>query len=121
MQFSLNRQLQRLSFVAVILALRSVARSARLEQIPLETGDHTQEEHALLNEHIVAYRIDGPLFFGAAHRLLLELPDLRRQRRLRDEQLFRRPAEAARVGHTDEIPQLAQFHGVSISGRVMVT
>ena len=62
--------------VAVILALRSVARSARLEQVPLEAGDHTQEEHSLLNEHIVAYRIDGPLFFGAAHRLLLELPDI---------------------------------------------
>jgi SulP family sulfate permease len=62
--------------VAVVLALRSVARSARLEQVPLEAGDHTQEEHSLLNEHIVAYRIDGPLFFGAAHRLLLELPDI---------------------------------------------
>jgi SulP family sulfate permease len=62
--------------VAVILALRSVARSARLEQVPLEAGDHTDEEHSLLSEHIVAYRIDGPLFFGAAHRLLLELPDI---------------------------------------------
>ena len=62
--------------VAVILALRSVARSARIDQVPLESGDHTEEEHALLSEHIVAYRIDGPLFFGAAHRLLLELPDI---------------------------------------------
>ena len=62
--------------VAVILALRSVARSARLDQVPLETGDHTAEEHALLSEHIVAYRLDGPLFFAAAHRLLLELPDV---------------------------------------------
>ncbi len=62
--------------VAIILALRTVALSARLEQVPLETGDHTEEEHSLLSEHIVAYRIDGPLFFGAAHRLLLELPDI---------------------------------------------
>ncbi|MGZ8690743.1 MAG: SulP family inorganic anion transporter [Aeromicrobium sp.] len=62
--------------VAIILALRSVARSARLEQVPLEAGDHTSEEHALLNEHIIAYRLDGPLFFAAAHRLLLELPDI---------------------------------------------
>lgn len=62
--------------VAVILALRSVARSAHTYQIPLETGDHTAEEHALLSEHIVAYRLDGPLFFAAAHRLLLELPDI---------------------------------------------
>lgn len=62
--------------VAVILALRSVAQSARLEHVPLDAGDHTAEEHALLSEHIVAYRLDGPLFFAAAHRLLLELPDI---------------------------------------------
>jgi len=62
--------------VAMILALRSVARSAHIEQVPLEAGDHTAEEHALLSEHIVAYRLDGPLFFAAAHRLLLELPDV---------------------------------------------
>lgn len=41
--------------VAVILALRTVARSARLEIVPLETGDHSAEEHELLSEHIVAY------------------------------------------------------------------
>lgn len=62
--------------VAVILALRAVARSARLEIVPLEAGDHTVEEHALLSEHIVAYRLDGPLFFAAAHRLLLELTEV---------------------------------------------
>lgn len=62
--------------VAIILALRSVAQSAHLDQVPLEAGDHTVEEHALMSERIVAYRIDGPLFFAAAHRLLLELPDV---------------------------------------------
>ncbi|WP_332643507.1 SulP family inorganic anion transporter [Aeromicrobium sp.] len=62
--------------VAVILALREVARSARLEVVSLEAGDHSAEEHALLSEHIVAYRLDGPLFFAAAHRVLLELPDI---------------------------------------------
>lgn len=62
--------------LAVILALRAVAQSARLEEVPLESGDHTVEEHALLSEHIVAYRLDGPLFFAAAHRLLLELPEI---------------------------------------------
>ncbi len=62
--------------VAVVLALRSVARTARIEQMPIDSGDHSAEEHALLDEHIVVYRIDGPLFFGAAHRLLLELPDI---------------------------------------------
>ena len=59
--------------VAVVLALRTIARSTRLENVPLEPGDHTTEEHALLSEHIVAYRLDGPLFFAAAHQFLLEL------------------------------------------------
>lgn len=62
--------------VAVLLALRAVARSTRLEQVPLEAGDHSAEEHALLSEHIVAYRLDGPLFFAAAHRFLLELTEI---------------------------------------------
>ncbi len=62
--------------VAVVLTLRSVARTASIEQVPIDTRDHNTEEHALLSEHIVVYRIDGPLFFGAAHRLLLELPDV---------------------------------------------
>ncbi|TDD61494.1 SulP family inorganic anion transporter [Kribbella antibiotica] len=64
--------------VAGALALRAVARSARLQQTPLDhdlPGDHTAEERALLDEHIVAYRIDGPLLF-AAHRFLLELSEV---------------------------------------------
>jgi SulP family sulfate permease len=62
--------------IAVVLALRSVSRSALLEQVPLDPGDHDSEEHDLLAEHIVAYRIDGPLFFAAAHRFLLELTEI---------------------------------------------
>ena len=62
--------------VAGALALRAVAEQARLEQVPLDRGDHSVEEHALLAEHIVAYRIDGPLFFAAAHRFLLELSEV---------------------------------------------
>ena len=65
--------------VAGALALRAVAEDVRLHQVPLdedETGDHTAEEHVLLAEHIVAYRIDGPLFFAAAHRFLLELSEV---------------------------------------------
>lgn len=61
------------------LALRAVARQARLDQVDLAgdlPGATSDEEHALLAEHIVAYRIDGPLFFAAAHRFLLELPDI---------------------------------------------
>ncbi len=62
--------------VAGVLALGAVARQARLAPLPLDRGDHSEEEHALLAEHIVAYRIDGPLFFAAAHRFLLELSEL---------------------------------------------
>ncbi|MFI9832379.1 SulP family inorganic anion transporter [Streptomyces sp. NPDC051913] len=62
--------------VAGVLALRAVAKQARFDQVPLDQGDHSAEEHALLAEHIVAYRIDGPLFFAAAHRFLLELTDV---------------------------------------------
>ncbi|WP_416975080.1 SulP family inorganic anion transporter [Streptomyces sp. 4F14] len=62
--------------VAGALALRAVAKQARLDEVPLDPGDHTAEEHALLAEHIVAYRIDGPLFFAAAHRFLLELTEV---------------------------------------------
>ncbi|MFC5958464.1 SulP family inorganic anion transporter [Streptomyces pratens] len=62
--------------VAGLLALRAVARQARLAPLALDRGDHTEEEHELLAEHIVAYRLDGPLFFAAAHRFLLELTEL---------------------------------------------
>ncbi|MFF2374841.1 SulP family inorganic anion transporter [Streptomyces xiamenensis] len=58
------------------LALRAVAKQARLDHVALDQGDHSDEEHALLAEHIVAYRIDGPLFFAAAHRFLLELAEV---------------------------------------------
>lgn len=64
--------------VAALLALRSVSRSAKLERVDLDDdrGDHSTEELALLKDRIVAFRFDGPLFFGAAHRFLLELSDV---------------------------------------------
>lgn len=65
--------------VAGALALRAVARRARVEEVPIHPdlpGDHSDEEQALLAEHIVAYRIDGPVFFAGAHRFLLELSDV---------------------------------------------
>ncbi len=58
------------------LALRSMARSVTLEEEPLTAQHHSDEEHALLDAHIVAYRLDGPLFFGGAHQALLELSTL---------------------------------------------
>lgn len=65
--------------VAGALALRAVARQVRLEHVPLHEGPPDEpgaEEPALLAEHIAAYRIDGPLFFAAAHRSLLELTEV---------------------------------------------
>lgn len=62
--------------VAIVIALRAVARTARVEQVPLDPGEHSAEEHALLADHIVAYRLDGPLFFAAAHSFLLQLSDV---------------------------------------------
>lgn len=60
--------------LAALLALRDVSRSARLERVSvLDDPDAVADERALLDEGIVAYRIDGPLFFGAAHRFLHEL------------------------------------------------
>ncbi|WP_435126031.1 SulP family inorganic anion transporter [Micromonospora tulbaghiae] len=62
--------------LAAALAIRKIARAARLEEVPLDIADHHVEEAALLKEHIVAYRLDGPLFFAAAHRFLLELSEV---------------------------------------------
>jgi MFS superfamily sulfate permease-like transporter len=61
---------------AGIFALVQLARSASLDQVPLDHANHTLEEQHLLDEHIVAYRLDGPLFFGAAHNFLLELTEI---------------------------------------------
>jgi MFS superfamily sulfate permease-like transporter len=64
------------------LALRQLARTAQLHELPLDQLDgsdgsgHSKEERALLDEHIVAYRFDGPLFFGGAHTALLELTEV---------------------------------------------
>lgn len=62
--------------VAIVIALRSVAMSAKVEEVPLDHRDHSREERTLFNQHIVAYRLDGPLFFAAAHQFLLELAEV---------------------------------------------
>jgi len=61
--------------VAALLALRSLARNARFVSEPVATSDviTPDGEHALLDDHILAYRLDGALFFGAAQRFLSEL------------------------------------------------
>lgn len=61
--------------VAALLALRAVARSSSATREPLIASAEidSDAEAALLREHIVVYRIDGALFFGAAQRFLTEL------------------------------------------------
>ena len=62
--------------IAGLYALRQMALSVVVDETPIDVGDHTEEEQALLAEHVVVYRLDGPLFFGAAHRFLLEIAEI---------------------------------------------
>ena len=60
--------------VAVLLTVVRMSRTARATAEPLEASElDSDEEHALLAEQILIYRLDGPLFFGAAQRFLTEL------------------------------------------------
>jgi SulP family sulfate permease len=59
--------------VAAVLALRNVARTTAFTETPVVFEVDDAAEHDLLREHIVAYRIDGALFFGAAQRFLTDL------------------------------------------------
>jgi len=62
--------------VAAVLALRSVARTTAVTETPVVHEVDTDDERRLLADHIVVYRIDGALFFGAARRFLAELADV---------------------------------------------
>jgi SulP family sulfate permease len=62
--------------VAGWFALRQTAQSARLEEVPLDERDHGDEEHSVMEDQIVVFRLDGPLFFAAAHDFLLELSEV---------------------------------------------
>ena len=62
--------------IAGAFALHQTAQSARLDELPLDETEHGNEEQHVLDEHIVVYRIDGPLFFGAAHNFLFVLSEV---------------------------------------------
>lgn len=63
--------------LAALVALHSVASESRFERDDLSAVDVDVEmEHQLLGDHVVVYRLDGALFFGAAQRFLLELADV---------------------------------------------
>ena len=63
--------------LAGALALRAVALSTSFEREAAQPHDiDAAAEAELLHEHIVTYRLDGALFFGAAQRFLMELTDV---------------------------------------------
>jgi sulfate permease, SulP family len=60
--------------VAVVLALVRLAGTARAVPEPLtDDGVDRATEHALLAGQVLAYRLDGPLFFAVADRFLREI------------------------------------------------
>ncbi|MEO7979954.1 MAG: SulP family inorganic anion transporter [Sporichthyaceae bacterium] len=60
--------------LAVVVALVQLSRTARLvEDPPVVDELASAAEHRLLREHVLVYRLDGPLFFGAASRFLAQL------------------------------------------------
>ena len=60
--------------VAVVVTLVHVTRSAQLVEDTSAVAEiATDEELDLLREHVLVYRLDGPLFFGAASRFLAEM------------------------------------------------
>jgi SulP family sulfate permease len=64
--------------IAAVLALRSMARTRLVEPTPLgDLVEVTPEtERQLLHQHIVVYRLDGALFFGAVQRFLTDLAEV---------------------------------------------
>lgn len=65
--------------VAGALALRAVAQHVDLTELDLDTEAPDPGDQALAaaaDRHILAYRIEGSLFFGGAHQALLELADI---------------------------------------------
>lgn len=62
--------------IAGIYALRQVARSAQVEELALQDEVGGDQETSPLDHRIVAFRLDGPLFFGAAHSFLLEVAEV---------------------------------------------
>lgn len=60
--------------LAGALALRKLSETATTTAQPLDPDELTgAAEHELLAEHVLVYRLDGPLFFPVASRFLAEL------------------------------------------------
>jgi SulP family sulfate permease len=61
--------------VAALLALRHLARTSAPIAEPI-TIDDPERAAALQRDHIISYRLDGALFFGAAQKFLHELTQI---------------------------------------------
>jgi len=61
--------------LAAFLALRQIAMSSEAQQeaLPVDELIDSTDEIQLRRDHVIVYRIDGALFFGAAQRFLTEL------------------------------------------------
>lgn len=63
--------------ISSILALRALASASAVQLDAYATRDKVlaEQEHALLQEHIAVYRMDGALFFGVAQQFLDRLTE----------------------------------------------
>lgn len=72
--FDLIRAVELGLALAVVLAVARLAGTMQAVQEPvIPDGVDAAAEHELLAEHVLVYRLDGPLFFGASARFLAEL------------------------------------------------
>lgn len=62
--------------IAGVYALNQITKSAVVHSPSVISKEQSIEVQRLLREHVVAYRLDGPLFFGAAHKFLLEISEI---------------------------------------------
>ena len=63
--------------LAAFLALRQVALTSTTTAESLNDVEvDAEDEHRLLDEHVLVYRLDGALFFGAAQRFLTEMTEV---------------------------------------------
>ncbi len=101
--------------LAGFLALRHVALTSTVEaQTATELEIGTELEHKLLDEHILTYRLDGVLFFGAAQRFLTEMTEIADVRAviLRLSRLQVLDATGAQA--LGEIVERLQHHGMAV-------
>jgi SulP family sulfate permease len=69
--------------ISMVLVLRASARASSVEEEDVEVdagGADADRLRELMREHVVVYRLEGSLFFGAAQRFLDEVTSLDRAR-----------------------------------------